>query len=101
MLTSHLYQCGFYNEAKEWLGFHRPNRAVAVVVNDKKKALEIRTHSGELLRSIDFSGKTEVDVVLVGNGKHFIVKNPIEYDCVLEFGSSFLRESFYTTFTQR
>lgn len=87
--------------AREWIGSHTPNRAVALVINDDKKSLEIRTHAGNLLRNIDLTRRTSIDVILVNDGKHLVLKNPNEFDCVLEFGSSFLRDTFYSLFEQR
>ncbi len=87
--------------AREWVGSHTPNRAVALVINDDKKSLEIRTHAGSLLRNIDFTRRTSLNVILVSDGKHLVLKNPNEFDCVLEFGSSFLRDTFYSLFGQR
>lgn len=83
------------------MGQHKPSRAVALVFNTEKMALEIRNHGGALLRSIDLTRKNELEVILASDGKHLVFKNPSEYDLVLEFASSFLRESFYTNFRQK
>ncbi|CAL8138364.1 unnamed protein product [Orchesella dallaii] len=87
--------------AREWMGQGRPPRAVALLINDDKKTLELRSHSGNLLRVIDLSSRKSLEVVLVNDGKHLILKNSNEYDCVLEFESPFLRDSFYSLFIQR
>lgn len=83
------------------MGTQGPPRAVALVINDEKKSLEVRNHIGSLLRSIDFARLGVLEVVLVSDGKHLIMKNSSEYDCVLIFESTFLRESFYNTIKQR
>ncbi|ODN05836.1 Dual oxidase 1, partial [Orchesella cincta] len=85
--------------AREWMGHNKPTRAVALLINEEKKTLELRSLSGNLLRVIDLSKSMEI--VLVNDGKHIILKNSNEYDCVLEFESSFLRDSFYTSFRQK
>lgn len=66
--------------AREYLGSKEGSRAV-VLIFTPNKVLEVRSHKDELLRSVDFSRADELDVILVNDGKHVVIKNPKEYDC--------------------
>src|SRR3954469_16567049 len=86
--------------AREYLGSREGSRAVLLIFSDDG-VLVVRSFSGELLRSVDFSKTNELDLIIVGDGKHVVVKNPKEYDCVFSFESKILRTAFINQLKQR
>ncbi|OXA56851.1 Dual oxidase 2 [Folsomia candida] len=97
-LKSFISESGSYDSpisAREYLGSKEGSRAV-VLIFTPNKVLEVRSHKDELLRSVDFSRADELDVILVNDGKHVVIKNPKEYDCVFSFEGKILRTSFVT-----
>jgi len=63
--------------------------------------LELRSHGGQILRVFDFTGKGMVEIIIVDNNRHIVIKNPAEYDCALEFSSSYLKDTFLKIFEKR
>lgn len=64
-----------------------------------KTVIEVRGISGEILRNIEVAGRDRMDFILTADGCHIVIKNPKEYDCVLNFDSHLLRASAVKAFT--
>lgn len=86
--------------AREWIGLEESTRPVAILITGQ---LVIKIHGanmGEKLRELDLRQfpSNEIEIIIVtDDGKYAILKNPYEYDLVLEFQGSFDRQGFIST----
>ncbi|CAG7733979.1 unnamed protein product [Allacma fusca] len=85
---------------REWQGKVDGYRSAVFVLNDEH-SFDIRSHNGEVLRHVNLEGRSEIEIILVTDGCHLVVKNPQEFDCVIQFESTFIRDSFVSAFRSK
>ncbi len=85
---------------REWVSGKEGSRGVAVVLTEKG-VMELYSHRSELLRSLDLSIRSPLDLALVSDGASLLLRNPREYDCLLSFDGAFIRNAFLNTLREK
>lgn len=84
----------------EWVDRKSPLRPVVVVMNPENKQVEVRNQVGRLLRAMDLAHGQQIEVYIISDGEHLMLRVRNDYDLVLKFGSEYLRENFLHGFEQ-
>ncbi|PNF15893.1 Dual oxidase 2 [Cryptotermes secundus] len=84
----------------EWVDQKSPLRPVVVVMNPDNKQLQVRNQVGHLLRAMDLAHGQLIEVYIISDGRHLMLRVRNDYDLVLKFESEYLRENFLQGFEQ-
>ncbi|XP_069693033.1 dual oxidase-like [Periplaneta americana] len=84
----------------EWVDRKSALRPVVVVMDPETKQVQVRNQLGHLLRAMDLTHSQIVEMYIISDGEHLMLRVSNDYDLVLKFESEFLRENFLQGFEE-
>ncbi|XP_068083975.1 dual oxidase 1-like [Anabrus simplex] len=90
--------CDIPVAASEWVDKHHPSRPVAILLNSSTKQVQVYNHEGVLLRAMDLSHRGLVQVFIITDGLHIMLRMSHDYDLVLKFDTEIMRSTFLRQF---
>nr|CAD7401821.1 unnamed protein product [Timema poppensis] len=98
---------------REWVNRKAPYRDIVIVMNPEKRQIQVRDQRGHLLRAMDLSNSNIVEMYIITDGVHLMLKVSNDYDLVrdtclfrvakkkvLKFNSEYLRDNFLKGFEE-
>nr|CAD7458660.1 unnamed protein product [Timema tahoe] len=85
---------------REWVNRKAPYRDIVIVMNPEKRQVQVRDQRGHLLRAMDLSNSNIVEMYIITDGVHLMLKVSNDYDLVLKFNSEYLRDNFLKGFEE-
>ncbi|PSN41143.1 hypothetical protein C0J52_05201 [Blattella germanica] len=90
----------FLFSVSEWIDKKSPLKPVVVVMDPGSKQIQVKNQLGHLLRVMDLSHSQLIELYIVNDGTHLMLRVSNHYDLVLKFESEYLRENFLQAFEQ-
>ncbi|XP_012225863.2 dual oxidase 2-like isoform X2 [Linepithema humile] len=85
-------------DASEWQDVNAPLRHVILMLNVRRKQLEVKNRLGHLIRAVEFPPNSNVMVYCAHDSHYMLIRVHHSYDLVLKFDSEFLRDTFIKAF---
>ncbi|GFG34861.1 hypothetical protein Cfor_10393 [Coptotermes formosanus] len=84
----------------EWVDRKSPMRPVVVVMDSKIKQVQVRNQLGHLLRALDLTHNQLIEVYMISDGQHLMLRVSNYYDLVIKFETQYLRDIFLQGFEE-
>ncbi|XP_050459016.1 dual oxidase 2-like isoform X1 [Cataglyphis hispanica] len=84
--------------ASEWQEPKTALRCVILMLNIRKKQLEVKNQLGHLIRAIDIPTNSNVMIYCASDSHYILIRVHHSYDLVLKFDSDFLKSTFIKAF---
>ncbi|KAG8225393.1 hypothetical protein J437_LFUL004593 [Ladona fulva] len=79
---------------EEWMGKKDGTRRVVILLVAQKKQIQIRSQKGDLLRVMDVAHTPTLEVFIITNSMHLLLRVSHDFDLIVKFDNEFQRENF-------
>ncbi|XP_049837219.1 dual oxidase-like [Schistocerca gregaria] len=78
----------------EWVDHNCAAREVLLVLEKSRKQIQILNHRGQLLRAMDLTHAGVLQVFIIADGHHVMLRVTNDYDLVIKFEADLMRTNF-------